>query len=90
MDDYKDMEATASRELRTQFGLLTEQEVMALAEINHQTLQMWRVRGRGPVAVKLGRRVLYRIQDVTDWINNSLLTKNSSASADTHDEMVPA
>jgi len=32
--------------------------------INPNTLSQWRWNGRGPLFVKIGRRVLYRLEDV--------------------------
>ncbi|GAA2807119.1 helix-turn-helix transcriptional regulator [Mycolicibacterium pallens] len=33
------------------------------------TLRWWKAQGVGPKAAKIGRRVMYRKQDVEDWIN---------------------
>jgi hypothetical protein len=33
-----------------------------------RTMQAWRVQGKGPVYLKLGRAVRYRICDLDDWL----------------------
>ncbi len=36
-----------------------------------QTLAQWRSDGKGPPYIKSGSRVLYRGQDVIDWLNKN-------------------
>lgn len=38
---------------------LTTQEAADLLRLKKNTLEVWRIQGRGPVFVKLGSRVLY-------------------------------
>ena len=33
------------------------------------TLRFWRHQGTGPKSARLGRRIVYRERDVTDWID---------------------
>ncbi|MCU1655610.1 MAG: Transcriptional regulator, MerR family [Pseudonocardiales bacterium] len=49
--------------------LLTITEVAALLRVPVATLRYWRHLGAGPRGFRLGRRVVYRHSDVTDWIN---------------------
>ena len=36
--------------------------------ISPRTMQAWRVQGKGPAFLKLGRAVRYRICDLDDWL----------------------
>lgn len=36
-------------------------------QIPVQTVRHWRIRGTGPRAVKIGRYIRYRVDDVLDW-----------------------
>ena len=48
--------------------LINEREVESYIGISINTLRKWRWEGKGPQFVKLGRRVMYRIQDVEAFI----------------------
>jgi excisionase family DNA binding protein len=56
---------TASREPE----LLTIREAAALLRAPVATLRYWRHRGTGPRSFRLGRRVLYRRDDLRAWID---------------------
>jgi predicted DNA-binding transcriptional regulator AlpA len=43
-------------------------EVAALLGASPDTLRYWRKTGQGPKSFKLGRRVVYSEQDISDWI----------------------
>ena len=43
---------------------LTTREVADRYRVKRGTLAMWRVRGKGPCFIKVGRTVLYPIKDV--------------------------
>lgn len=45
------------------------------------TLNKWRVQGRGPRFLKLGRAVCYRIQDLDAWLEAQI--KSSTSECDT-------
>ncbi|HIZ98255.1 MAG TPA: helix-turn-helix domain-containing protein [Candidatus Janibacter merdipullorum] len=47
--------------------LMTVTEASQYLRIPEGTLRYWRHRGEGPRAVKLGRRVVYRRQDLDAW-----------------------
>ncbi len=48
--------------------LMTTAEVAALVRTSPETLRYWRYMGRGPRCFKAGRRVLYRREDVDQWL----------------------
>lgn len=52
--------------------LLTAAQVGELTHMKSSSLAQMRYKGTGPKFVKLGNRVLYRRQDVTDWINGNV------------------
>lgn len=52
--------------------LMTTAEVAEYLKTPEATLRYWRHRGEGPRAVKLGRRVVYRRQDVDAWFEAQL------------------
>jgi predicted DNA-binding transcriptional regulator AlpA len=49
--------------------LLTNVQTAALLGLKPNTLEIWRVHGRGPVFRKLGRTVRYAEVDVLAWID---------------------
>lgn len=48
--------------------LLTIDEVSAYLKVPVETLRKWRAEGRGPNAVKLGRHLRYRKDEVDRWV----------------------
>ena len=48
---------------------LTSQEVARRLQLKNGTLQNWRSQGKGPRWHKLERRVLYKAEEVQDWID---------------------
>jgi hypothetical protein len=64
--------------------LLSEREVAAgpfRGLISVRTLQTWRRQQRGPVFIKLGRRVVYRFADVLAYIERSSVPTDLPPSA---------
>lgn len=49
--------------------LLTIDEVATAYRIPIATLRFWRHKGCGPKSFKLGRRVMYRREDVAAWVD---------------------
>jgi predicted DNA-binding transcriptional regulator AlpA len=49
-------------------NLMTMTEVAAVVRAPTDTLRYWRSIGSGPPSFKLGRRVVYREDDVNAWI----------------------
>jgi predicted DNA-binding transcriptional regulator AlpA len=48
---------------------LTTAEVARLARAPESTVRYWRQCGRGPRGFKIGRRVVYRLEEVEAWIS---------------------
>ena len=44
---------------------LTQKELARRWAISHRTLERWRWTGEGPDYLKLGGRVIYRLEDIT-------------------------
>jgi predicted site-specific integrase-resolvase len=44
---------------------LTQKELARRWSISHRTLERWRWIGEGPHYLKLGGRVIYRLEDIT-------------------------
>jgi excisionase family DNA binding protein len=51
-------------------NLLTMDEVAERTRASVDTLRYWRHKGTGPKSFKLGRRVVYREDDLEEWIGN--------------------
>jgi excisionase family DNA binding protein len=60
--------------------LLTVEEAAKRLRLSTSTLNKWRVTGEGPAFVKLGRRVLYRASDLSDWLAGSTFGSTSGYS----------
>jgi excisionase family DNA binding protein len=48
--------------------LLTIDEAAAYLKVPVETLRKWRSQGHGPKAVKLGRHLRYRLDEIDRWI----------------------
>lgn len=57
----------------------TEKEASAFTTVAVKTLQGWRVKGGGPVFIKMGRRVVYARADLLAFIQKSRRTSTSGA-----------
>jgi predicted site-specific integrase-resolvase len=62
-----------------QHALVTQSRLADLLAVSERTLERWRVEGIGPAYVKAGRRVLYRMEDVENWLSNSRRRSTSEA-----------
>ena len=51
---------------------LTQIELAARWRISHRTLEYWRSTGEGPRFIKIGRLVIYRMEDVVAFENREL------------------
>ncbi|MET3720615.1 helix-turn-helix domain-containing protein [Arthrobacter sp. UYEF21] len=49
-------------------GLLTPPVLAARLEVTERTLSEWRITGRGPVFIRLGKTVRYRPEAVDTWL----------------------
>ena len=66
--------------------LLTQKEVKEITGLADSTLEQWRLKGKGPKFIKLGRLVRYRLSDIEAYISG-LQSFNSTTEADTVKEV---
>ncbi|WP_409333281.1 helix-turn-helix domain-containing protein [Trujillonella humicola] len=55
-------------------ALLTVVEAAAILRTPASTLRYWRHMGRGPSSFRIGRRVMYRAEDLGRWIEDQRRT----------------
>jgi Helix-turn-helix domain len=60
------------------FQLLTERQAADLLRHSLSTLRRWRRVGRGPVFVRFGRTVLYRLEDLETFITTHCVSQKVS------------
>lgn len=53
------------------YSLMTIQEVSELTSIPVATLRYWRHKGLGPKGAKLGGKLMFRRDDVDEWVNQA-------------------
>ena len=58
----------ANGSLLSQLGLLSEEDVAALADVDVGTVRNWRAQRSGPPFTKIGRRPLYRVEAFQRWL----------------------
>lgn len=58
---------------------LTTDEVAKRYQTHPVTIKKWRIEGRGPRFIKIGRRVLYPIQELMKWESEHLLKNTAQA-----------
>jgi hypothetical protein len=58
--------------------LLTQREAALALRLSERTLERSRVSGFGPPFCKLGRRVLYRADDLDQWIAGRVVSSTSA------------
>ena len=63
---------------------LNNEESAAFLKVSPATLNTWRSRGLGPKYYKAGRRVLYKSQDLEDYINSGLVMTRERLERRTH------
>lgn len=59
--------------------LLTQREAALALRLSERTLERSRVSGFGPPFCKLGRRVLYRADDLDQWITSRVVRSTSAS-----------
>lgn len=59
--------------------LLTIGEVAERLRTSENTLRYWRHIGTGPHSARLGRRLMYREQDVLEWVDAQFATDGKPA-----------
>ncbi len=52
-----------------------------MLSISERTLERWRIEGTGPVYIKAGRRVLYRRDDIEQWLAAGARSSTSDGEA---------
>lgn len=71
-DDEQEIRGRAAQ-VRSNIGLLTEDEMAAILQLNSvETLATWRSQKRGPQHVKLGKRVFYSVNSLGEWVAREL------------------
>jgi len=60
---------------------LTTQEVADLLRTSTETVRYWRNVGKGPASFKVGRRVLYAVEDVEAWLEAARLASKGTPAA---------
>jgi predicted DNA-binding transcriptional regulator AlpA len=58
--------------MRAELGLFTPEEVSLMTGLSLATLATWRSRGKGPSYVKIGRKVYYRKQELSKWLEKQI------------------
>lgn len=61
--------------------LITPDVLATRWDIKRETLRQWRWKGKGPQFLKLGGKILYRIQDIEKFEISNLRQDNSQAFA---------
>lgn len=56
---------------------LSERELAQLLNIKSETLRNWRWDRKGPIYIKIGTNVRYRMSDINDFINKRVRTSTS-------------
>lgn len=49
---------------------LTTEEVAAVTRTSIDTVRYWRTKGIGPQGARVGKRILYRREDVDTWLRD--------------------
>lgn len=60
-------------------NLLTTRQVSELLQLKETTLEQWRWQGRGPLFVKVGRAVRYRLADVEAFTAERVFSSTTAA-----------
>lgn len=74
--DGSDQENIATRQLRAEMGLISEEELAALLRVQPATLATWRMEKRGPDYVKATKSILYYRKDVHEWLSCNVVVTN--------------
>ncbi|HZQ80071.1 MAG TPA: helix-turn-helix domain-containing protein [Acidimicrobiia bacterium] len=57
--------------------LLRVEEVAEILSVPVKTLYQWRYKGTGPVGVRVGRHLRYRVADVEAWVEERVADKRA-------------
>lgn len=61
--------------------VLDEKKTAHALDMSPRTLQRWRLEGRGPAFVKLGKKVVYRREDLVAYLEDHLRQSTSDRAA---------
>jgi hypothetical protein len=82
MSINKEVESSTSEErtkvLASRLDCLTEEELAQLAEVEPESVTNWRNRGIAPPYVKIGRKILYPISGLKQFIEHRMKSKITS------------
>ena len=53
---------------RLRFGLMTEEDLADMIDVTPRTLAAWRIEGKSPASVRIGKNIFYRHEDIQTWI----------------------
>lgn len=56
---------------------LTPKQAANELQLSDLTLRKWRWEGKGPQFIKAGRKVIYRLQDIEEWVTNQIRRSTS-------------
>lgn len=59
--------------------LISTSDLAKKLGIQPNTLEKWRVHGEGPPHYRLGRRILYKMEDVSAWLDQRRVASTSAA-----------
>ena len=79
MPDPRFLLSSATMSLAQTSAFLTQGEAAALLRLSGRTLERHRLSGTGPVFVRLGRRIVYRSQDLMAWAEANTFRSTSEA-----------
>lgn len=63
---------------------LNEKELANILNIKPETLRNWRWDGKGPIYIKIGSNVRYRMSDVQDFLNGRIRRSTSDMGESCH------
>ena len=58
---------------------LTQEKLAARLDLSQRTLERMRNSGKGPRFAKAGKKILYRLQDVEDWLEERSFSSTAEA-----------
>ncbi len=58
---------------------LTQEKLAARLDLSQRTLERMRNAGSGPRFAKTGKKILYRLQDVEDWLEERSFSSTAEA-----------
>jgi hypothetical protein len=69
-----------------QSPLLTPTEAARWLRSSQRSLERWRLEGTGPVFIRIGRRIGYRLDDLSNWVERCKCEPSgASANTDSHE-----